>query len=198
MSIGHTAIGSFPVLPSPDVLWKPSRSTKRPLGPNSPALLENLAQSVAKRMLFLFKISLSERPAVSPGRHFPFPVNGKLTNVCTDYSRMDAKACTPQAKGAPVFPYHLTKGRGEDLAKVCAMLCSGKKPASVGTGFRKQVQDVKEAVMCHSYTQGAKGCAGQTVWRSWDSLYQTLKLRATKSLHVLFTSKQIRSTGHWA
>lgn len=132
MSIGHIAFGSFPVLPSPDVLWKPSRSTKRPLGPNSPALLENLAQSVAKRMLFLFKISLSKSPAVSPGRHFPFLVNGKLTNVCTDYSRMDAKACTPQAKGAPVFPYHLTKGRGEDLAKVCAMLCSGKKPSFCG------------------------------------------------------------------
>lgn len=112
---------------------------------------------------------------------------------------MDAKACTPQAKGAPVFPYHLTKGRSEDLAKVSVQCFAPERnPASVGTGFRKQVQDVKEAVMCHANTQGVKGCAGQTVWRSWDSLYQTLKLRATKSLHVLFTSKQITSTGHWA
>lgn len=161
MLIDHTAIDSFPVLPSPDVLWKPSRSTKGPLGPNSPALLENLAQSMAKNVV-LFKISLSKLPAVSPGRHFPFLVNGKLTNMCTDYSRMDAKAYTPQAKKVPVFPYHLAKGRGKDLAKVSVQCFAlERNPASVGTGFRKQVQDVKEAVTCYSNTQGVKGCAGQ-------------------------------------
>lgn len=136
MSIGHTSIDSFPVLPSPDVLWKPSRSTKGPLGPNSPALLENLAQSVAKNIV-LFKISLSKSPAVSPGRHFPFPVNRKLTKVCTDYSRMDAKACTPQAKRVPVFPYHLAKGRGEDLAKVSVQCFAPERnPASVAFGSK--------------------------------------------------------------
>lgn len=110
MSIGHTAFGSFAVLPSPDVLWKPSRSTKGPLGPNSPALLENLAQPVAKNVV-LFKISLSKRPAVSPGRHFPFPVNGKLTNVCTDYSRMDAKAALPRQRER--LSFHIISQKAE-------------------------------------------------------------------------------------
>lgn len=143
MSAGHTATGSFPALPSPEVLWKSSRST---MGPNSPTLWENLAQSMAKNAV-LPKNSLSKPPAGSPGRHFPFPVGRTLTTMRTDYSQADARATALPGKGSARLSTPSLKATWQRVS-LCIALLQKDTQLLWEPGFRKRAQDVKEAV-CH-------------------------------------------------
>lgn len=163
------------------------RGPRSPLGPNSPMLLENLAQSVAKNVV-LSKMSQANCPQAA-GRHFQSLVSWALTTVSTDYSQEDAEATVfPWQRELPVFIHHFPKGTGKQTlghGSLRNALFQKEIQPLWKSGFREQVQDVKEAVMCYFQRAKSEGlCWAATICMSRESFYEIPKCWPTKSSHI--------------
>lgn len=194
MSTGRTPIGSSPVLPSPDVLWKSSR---RAMGPSSRAQRPNAfgkCASVCGQECCFVQDLPSKLSAASPRRHFL--VSWVLTTVSTGYSQEES--CPPQERELPIFIHHFPRGRGkEPLSK--GSLYSRNMSGSYGNlAFGSKDRIWKK--LCYFHMKTVKGFVGQPLYGWAGTAFIRYPHGEQPNLHIfLFTSKQVPlSSGHLA
>lgn len=167
------------------------------LGPKSPMLSENLAQSVAKKAV-LSKISWANCLQSAPAGISPFPVSWVLATLSSDYSQEDTKA-TALPRRRELAAYLRTpfpKGRGKKPlgnGSLSAMPCSGKisspcENQAFGSNYRMWKQLY---VTCHlQHAKSEEFCWAATGWAS-TAFSRSPNDEQPNPCIFLFTSKQI-------
>lgn len=178
MSTGHAPVSSSPIyLPHMSPENHPG-GPRGSLGPNSPMLSENLAQSVAKKAV-LSKISWANCLQSAPAGNSPFLVSWVLATVSSDNSQEDAKA-TALPKQRDLAAYLRTP-----FPKRQRQRATWQRVSLSNALFRKDIQPWENRafgskyrmwrqlyVMCHfQHAKSEEFCCTATVWMSRYSLY---------------------------